>query len=98
MPDHIRAARNTLFCLIADGLSADFDGDMIFLQSSPELSTNDTVGRLSGIVYHHVPSWLQRNRQPSYKKLREDWEAKVEQIISDTSQRDMFNRGILLGV
>lgn len=93
MPDHIRAARNALFCLIADGLSADFfDGDMIFLQGSPELVyENDiAVGRLSGIVYHHVPSWLQRNRQPSYEvNCIEDWEAKVEQIASDTSQRDM---------
>ena len=52
MPDHIRAARNALFCLIADGLSADFfDGDMIFLQGSPELVyENDiAVGRF-GVV------------------------------------------------
>ena len=93
MPDHIRAARNALFCLIADGLSADFfDGDMIFLQGSPELiyENNIAVGRLSGIVYHHVPSWLQRNRQPSYAiNCIDDWEAKVEQISRDTSQRDM---------
>ena len=50
MPDHIRAARNALFCLIADGLSPDFfDGDMIFLQGSPALNyeNNIAVGRLS---------------------------------------------------
>ena len=93
MPDHIRAARNALFCLIADGLSPDFfDGDMIFLQGSPALTyeNNIAVGRLSGIVYHHVPSWLQKNRQPSFKvNCIEDWEAKVEQIAADTSTLDM---------
>ena len=64
---------------------------MIFLQGSLGSLENDiAVGRLSGIVYHHVPSWLQRNRQPSYEvNCIEDWEAKVEQIASDTSQRDM---------
>jgi len=40
---------------------------MIFLQGSPELKEVNGIktGRLSGIVAHHIPNYLQKNRLPS---------------------------------
>ena len=65
---------------------------MIFLQGSPILSEKNgiKVGRLSGIVAHYVPAYLQRNRMPSYKtNCIEDWETKVEAIVTETFSQDM---------
>ena len=43
------------------------------------------VGRLSGIVNHHVPGYLRTNQKPSYEvNCMEDWEAKLEKIIDET--------------
>ena len=43
------------------------------------------LGRLSGITAHWVPSYLQRNRMPSWEtNLMEDWEAKVDRIVEET--------------
>ena len=56
---------------------------MIFLQGSPKLSkTGDILtGRLSGIVAHHIPSYLMKNRVPSMKtNYIDDWEKKVDAI------------------
>ncbi|HKL36540.1 MAG TPA: GH3 auxin-responsive promoter family protein [Salegentibacter sp.] len=93
MPSHINAARNAILCYIADTGNAKFvDGKMIFLQGSPELEEKNGVklGRLSGIVAHYVPSYLQKNRMPSWKTNRiEDWEAKVDAIIEETFNKDM---------
>ena len=70
MPNHIGSARNALLGHIAGTGDASFvDGKMIFLQGSPELGSTPggvPLGRLSGIVAHHVPSYLQRNRLPSW--------------------------------
>src|SRR5690606_24584765 len=45
---------------------------------------------LSGIVAHHIPSYLQKNRLPSYEtNCIEDWEAKIEAIVDETIQEDM---------
>jgi hypothetical protein len=54
------------------------------------------VGRLSGIVNHHVPSYLRRNQLPSYEtNCIEDWETKVDAIVDETIHRDMtFISGI----
>lgn len=39
------------------------------------------IGRLSGLVYHHVPGYLLKNRLPSYQtNCIEDWEEKVEKF------------------
>jgi len=47
-------------------------------------------GRLSGIVYHHVPFYVNRNRMPSYGvNCIEDWEEKVEAIARETMHRRM---------
>ncbi|MGB0807244.1 MAG: GH3 family domain-containing protein, partial [Salibacteraceae bacterium] len=68
------------------------DGKMIFLQGSPELTNlNGTpLGRLSGITAHWVPSYLQKNRLPSWEtNMIEDWETKVDAIVNETINEDM---------
>lgn len=93
IPEHIRAARNALLCYIAEtGNAAFVDGKMIFLSGSPELDHIHGIptGRLSGIVNHHVPAYLTRNRLPSYDtNCIEDWETKLDRIVDETMGRDM---------
>ena len=93
MPTHINAARNAILCYIAETGKADFvDGKMIFLQGSPELEDKNGVklGRLSGIVAHYVPAYLQKNRMPTLEtNCIEDWEAKVDAIVEETKAEDM---------
>ncbi|GAB3927800.1 GH3 auxin-responsive promoter family protein [Mucilaginibacter myungsuensis] len=93
MPEHIKAARNALLNYIHETGKADFvDGKLIFLQGSPVLSQKAgiKVGRLSGIVAHHVPAYLQKNRLPSYDvNCIEDWEEKVDAIVNETFTEDM---------
>ncbi|OOQ61814.1 GH3 auxin-responsive promoter family protein [Mucilaginibacter pedocola] len=93
MPEHIKAARNALLSYIHETGKADFvDGKMIFLQGSPVLSEKAGIstGRLSGIVAHHVPGYLQKNRLPSYEtNCIEDWEEKVDAIVGETAKEDM---------
>jgi hypothetical protein len=57
---------------------------LIFLSGSPELSQKNGihVGRLSGIVNHHVPNYLRRNQLPSYQtNCMEDWEKKLDKMF-----------------
>ncbi len=93
MPTHINAARNAILCYINDtGKSGFVDGKMIFLQGSPELDEKNGVklGRLSGIVAHYVPAYLQKNRMPSWEtNCIEDWETKVDAIVDETVKEDM---------
>jgi hypothetical protein len=93
MPEHIKAARNALLSYIHETGNADFvDGKMIFLQGSPILTVKAGIstGRLSGIVAHHVPAYLQKNRLPSYEtNCIEDWEQKVDAIVKETFNQDM---------
>ncbi|WP_423147324.1 GH3 auxin-responsive promoter family protein [Rubrolithibacter danxiaensis] len=93
MPEHIKAARNALLSYIHETGKADFvDGKMIFLQGSPVLDKKNGIatGRLSGIVAHHVPEYLQNNRLPSYAtNCIEDWEEKVDKIVDETVNEDM---------
>ncbi|PJJ79286.1 GH3 auxin-responsive promoter family protein [Mucilaginibacter auburnensis] len=93
MPEHIKAARNALLSYIHETGKADFvDGKMIFLQGSPELAEKAGIptGRLSGIVAHHVPGYLQKNRLPSYEvNCIDDWEQKVDAIVAETLKADM---------
>jgi hypothetical protein len=93
MPTHITAARNALLSYIHETGNADFlDGKMIFLQGSPVLSEKAGIptGRLSGIVAHHVPAYLQKNRLPSYEtNCIDDWEQKVDAIVDETINEDM---------
>ncbi len=48
------------------------------------------LGRLSGIVAHYVPKYLQKNRMPSWEtNCIEDWEQKVDAIVEETVDQDM---------
>ena len=93
MPTHINAARNAILCYINDTGNAEFvDGKMIFLQGSPELAEKNGVklGRLSGIVAHYVPAYLQKNRMPSMEtNCIDDWETKIDAIVEETKNLDM---------
>ncbi|WP_330443991.1 GH3 auxin-responsive promoter family protein [Flavobacterium sp. C4GT6] len=93
MPYHIEAARNAILHYINETGKAEFvDGKMIFLQGSPELEEKNGIkfGRLSGIVAHFVPAYLQRNRMPSWEtNCIEDWEQKVDAIVEETYNEDM---------
>lgn len=91
--NHINTARNALLCYMAEtGNSAFASGKMIFLSGSPELERvgNIPTGRLSGIVNHHVPSYLRANQLPSYEtNCIEDWETKLDKIVQETLHKDM---------
>ena len=93
MPSHVEAARNAiLFYIHETGNSKFVDGKMIFLQGSPVLNEQNGVqlGRLSGIVAHYVPKYLQKNRLPSWKtNCIEDWETKVDAIVEETLPKNM---------
>jgi hypothetical protein len=93
MPEHIKAARNAILSYIHEtGKSSFVDGKMIFLQGSPVLEEQNGIqlGRLSGIVAHFVPNYLQRNRMPSWEtNCIEDWETKVEAVIDETLPENM---------
>jgi hypothetical protein len=93
MPFHIEAARNAILHYIHETGNADFvSGKMIFLQGSPILEEKNGInfGRLSGIVAHFVPKYLQKNRMPSWEtNCIEDWETKVNAIVAETINEDM---------
>ena len=91
--NHINTARNALLCYIAEsGNSAFTNGKMIFLSGSPELERVGGIptGRLSGIVNHHIPTYLRTNQLPSYEtNCIEDWETKLDKIVEETIDQDM---------
>ncbi|MBW0163798.1 MAG: GH3 auxin-responsive promoter family protein [Sediminibacterium sp. Gen4] len=93
IPNHINTARNALLCYMAEtGNSAFAGGKMIFLSGSPELERVGGIptGRLSGIVNHHIPSYLRTNQLPSYEtNCIEDWETKLDKIVEETIRKDM---------
>ena len=93
MPTHIDATRNAILHYINETGKTDFvNGKMIFLQGSPVLEEKNGIkfGRLSGIVAHYVPKYLQNNRLPSYTtNCIEDWETKVDAIIEETLLQKM---------
>ena len=93
MPFHIQAARNAILSYIHETGKAEFlKGKMIFLQGSPILEEKNGIklGRLSGIVAHFVPKYLQKNRKPSWEtNCIEDWETKVNAIVEETINEDM---------
>ncbi len=93
MPFHIQAARNAILNYIHETGNADFvDGKMIFLQGSPVLEEKNGIqlGRLSGIVAHFVPKYLQKNRMPSWEtNCIDDWETKVNAIVEETFNENL---------
>lgn len=93
MPYHVEAARNAILLYIAETGKTNFvKGKMIFLQGSPILEEQNGIklGRLSGIVAHYVPKYLQKNRMPSWEtNCIEDWETKVNAIVEETLPENM---------
>jgi len=93
MPYQLAAAQSAIFHYISQKNNSDFvAGKMIFLQGSPELEEINGIktGRLSGIVAHHIPNYLQKNRLPSEKtNLIDDWETKVDEIVKETEKENM---------
>jgi len=88
MPHHLRGARNALLNYIHETGNAGFlDKKMLFLSGNSQLDDVGSIptGRLSGIVNHHVPTYLQYNHLPSHAtNCIEDWETKVETIVEET--------------
>jgi len=93
MPYHIAGARNALLAYMYESGNAKFiEGRMIFLSGSPVLEEKSGIptGRLSGIVNHHIPSYLKKNQLPSYAtNCIEDWEDKLDKIVAETINQDM---------
>ena len=93
MPHHVEAARNAILMYIHEtGKSKFVSGKMIFLQGSPIMKEQNGIklGRLSGIVAHYVPKYLQKNRLPSWEtNCIEDWETKVDAIVEETLPENM---------
>ncbi|MEC7619397.1 MAG: GH3 auxin-responsive promoter family protein [Bacteroidota bacterium] len=93
MPTHITAARDALLNYIYETGKTNFvNGKQIFLQGSPTLKSKNrnVIGRLSGIVAHYVPRYLQKNRMPSWEtNCIEDWETKVDAIVRETLTENM---------
>ncbi len=93
IPYHIKAARNALlsFAYINNALDI-FDGKLIFLSGSPVLHkvADINTGRLSGIVNHEIPTWIQANQIPSYKtNCIEDWEEKLDAVVKEALATDL---------
>jgi hypothetical protein len=93
IPFHIAAARDAILNYIHETGNSEFlDGSLIFLSGSPEMEKKNGIfiGRLSGIVNHHVPAYLRSNQKPSYKtNCIDDWEEKLEKVIDETQQARM---------
>ena len=93
MPQHIRAAREAILNYIYEtGRTDSVNGKHIFIQGSPVLKDKKGValGRLSGIVAHYVPNYLQKNRMPSWRtNCIEDWETKIDAIVEETYKENM---------
>ena len=97
MPNHILSSRNALLFYINEtGDTSFLNGKTIFIQGSPILQEMNGIflGRLSGIVAHHIPSYLKKNNLPSAKTNSiEDWEEKVNEICNETIGENMTTIG-----
>lgn len=93
IPNHINSARDALLNYVHEtGNGAFLDKKLIFLSGSPEMNQKNGIhiGRLSGIVNHHVPAYLRTNQLPSYEtNTIDDWETKLDKIIDETIDQPM---------
>lgn len=93
MPYHLKGAKDALLSYIHQTGNCSFlDGKTIFIQGSPELDFGKgaPIGRLSGIVAHHLPWYLQKNNTPTYEtNCIDDWEKKVDRIVEETLPQNM---------
>ena len=83
----------TQFCLISQKqkTASIVRGKMIFLQGSPILSKTGGIftGRLSGIVAHHIPSYLTNNSLHLLKRIVLKTGLKVDKIVDETIDQKM---------
>ena len=90
---HLRPARDAILAYLNETKNSSIvSGKMIFLQGSPKLENknNISIGRLSGIVAHHIPYYLKNNRLPTYRSnCIEDWEKKIDAIVGETKGQNM---------
>ena len=90
---HINSARDSILHYILNTGDTNFiKGKQIFIQGSPILKTQKgiKIGRLSGIVAHHIPFYLRSSRMPSWDvNCIEDWEEKVNAIVDQTINQNM---------
>ena len=90
---HINGARDALLSYVHEtGKSGFLDKKLIFLSGSPAMIVKHGihVGRLSGIVNHHVPGYLRTNQLPSWEtNCIDDWETKLDRIIDETLPQPM---------
>ena len=64
----------------------------MFISGSPNLDekNNIKIGRLSGIVNYHEPSYLKHKILPSKETNSiEDWEEKINKIVDETIGQDL---------
>ena len=90
---HLKSARDAILSYISKTKDVSIvKGKMIFIQGSPKLEkTGDILtGRLSGIVAHHIPKYLMKNRLPSLETNSiVDWEKKIDAIVDETIKENM---------
>ena len=90
---HINSARDSILNYIAKtGDINAMKGKQIFIQGSPVLNTKKgiKIGRLSGIVAHHIPFYLKSSRMPSMEaNCIVDWEEKINAIVDETIGQNM---------
>ena len=93
MPFHINSSRDAiLFYIKQTGDGGFLNGKNIFIQGSPVLKQlkGIFIGRLSGIVAHHVPKYLQARNLPTMKTNSiDDWESKIDAICEETCDKDL---------
>jgi hypothetical protein len=93
MPNHIESTRLALLHYISvTGKTRFLEGKYIFISGSPVLEDEHGIpsGRLSGIVNHHVPGYLQRNQLPSWDtNCINDWMEKINAIVEETVDVNM---------
>ena len=91
--NHLTPARDAILSYLNETKNSSIlTGKMIFLQGSPKLDyiNKIAIGRLSGIVAHHIPFYLKSNRLPSFENnCIEDWEEKVDAIVNETKDQNM---------
>ncbi|HRK28488.1 MAG TPA: GH3 auxin-responsive promoter family protein [Chitinophagales bacterium] len=91
--NHFNSARDAMMLYTHQtGNSRYADGRLIYLSGSPELEMKNGIymGRLSGIVNHHIPAWWRSNQLPSYAtNCIDDWETKVEKIALEAIGADV---------
>ena len=97
----VEASRNAILMYINETGNSDFvDGKWIFCRESSFKRKKWYQTRPSfGDFAHYVPSYLLKNRMPSWEtNCIEDWETKVDAIVQETSRKhDCYCRNSILG-